>query len=85
MNGVRWLLAGAGDIATRRVAPALIETENSELIAICDILEESAVKLAERSGVKDLPLLGLFQSGIPMAIGMERRVSIIKHQIHGIQ
>ena len=52
MKRVRWLLTGAGDIATRRVAPALVEAENSELIAVCDINGENAVALADRFGVK---------------------------------
>ncbi|MEW6359114.1 MAG: Gfo/Idh/MocA family oxidoreductase [Planctomycetota bacterium] len=51
MKKVRWLLVGAGDIAARRVAPALVEAGNSELVAICDIKKEKAVKLAERCGV----------------------------------
>ncbi len=50
MTGVRWLLAGAGDIATRRVGPALVETENSELVAICDLDRERAAGLAARLG-----------------------------------
>jgi len=52
MTKVKWLLAGAGDIATRRVGPALVEAANSELIAICDIKKEKAVNLADRLGVK---------------------------------
>jgi len=51
MEQVRWLLVGAGDIATRRVAPALAEAANSKLIAICDIDEARAAKLADRFGV----------------------------------
>ena len=51
MTEVRWLLVGAGDIATRRVAPALAEAANSELIAICDIDEARAARLADRFGV----------------------------------
>lgn len=54
MKKVRWLLTGAGDIATQRVAPALVDVENSELIAICDICEESARKLADRFKVKTI-------------------------------
>ena len=33
---VKWLLAGAGDIANHRVAPALCAAADSELVAICD-------------------------------------------------
>jgi predicted dehydrogenase len=52
MDRVRWLLAGAGDIGTRRVGPALVATDNSELVAICDLNEERAVGLAEQLGVR---------------------------------
>lgn len=52
MATVKWLLAGAGDIATRRVGPALVEAENSELVAICDLNQERAAGLAERLGVR---------------------------------
>lgn len=54
MKKVKWLLIGAGDIGARRVAPALVDVENSELIAICDIREESARKLAYRFKVKTI-------------------------------
>ncbi len=52
MTRVKWLLVGAGDIATRQVGPALVETENSELVAICDLNQERAAGLAERLGVR---------------------------------
>lgn len=52
MQEVRWLLVGAGDIAMRRVAPALVEVENSALAAVCDVREASARQLAERFQVK---------------------------------
>ena len=52
MSKVKWLLTGAGDIATNRVASALVEAPNSELIAICDINRENAARLADRFGVK---------------------------------
>ena len=48
MEAVRWLLVGAGDIAARRVGPALVEAQNSRLVAICDLNPERAAKLAER-------------------------------------
>jgi len=46
MNTVRWLLIGAGDIARKRVAPALAGIPGSEIVAICDPREEAAVELA---------------------------------------
>ncbi len=49
---VKWLLAGAGDIATRRVGPALVAAENSELVAVCDLSQARAADLAERLGVR---------------------------------
>jgi len=52
MSEVRWLLAGAGDIAHTRVAPALATAGGSRLVAICDINQEHAAELAERHGVK---------------------------------
>ena len=52
MNKVKWLLVGAGDIATRRAGPALVEVKNSELIAICDLNQERAAKLAGQLKVK---------------------------------
>lgn len=48
MMTVKWLLVGAGDIATRRVGPALVEAECSELVAVCDIVPERASELAAR-------------------------------------
>lgn len=50
MTAVKWLLTGAGDIASRRVAPALVSTEHSELVAVCDLSRERAAELAERFG-----------------------------------
>ncbi len=48
MGKVKWLLAGAGDIANSRVAPALCEAVDSELIAICDPVWQKADALATR-------------------------------------
>jgi predicted dehydrogenase len=52
MNDVTWLLVGAGDIARRRVAPALVRAERSRLVAICDVSEKAARDLAATHGVK---------------------------------
>ena len=52
MPDVNWLLLGAGDIARRRVAPALTSPRHSRLAAVCDIDRERASNLAERHGVK---------------------------------
>lgn len=50
MQTVRWLLIGAGDIAVRRVAPALTSVEHSVLEAVCDIDNARAGALADRYG-----------------------------------
>jgi predicted dehydrogenase len=54
MDAVRWLLLGAGDIATRRVAPALAAAGNSALVAVCDIEPGRAAALAQRFGVREV-------------------------------
>jgi predicted dehydrogenase len=46
------LLIGAGDIATRRVGPALVAAEHSELLGVCDLDLERATALAELLGVE---------------------------------
>ncbi len=50
-KSVKWLLVGAGDIARKRVAPALARTPGSQLTAICDARIESARALAGDAGV----------------------------------
>ena len=46
---LKWLLAGPGDIARTRVAPALTAAERSELVAICGSKRRtSAVEMAEK-------------------------------------
>jgi predicted dehydrogenase len=51
---VTWLLAGCGDIARKRVAPALSEAEDSRLIAVCDPVREKAEALARENGVEEV-------------------------------
>ena len=53
-NTVRWLLVGAGDIATRRVGPALVTAANSELLAVCDVSADKAQALASKLGVETI-------------------------------
>lgn len=50
MEAVRWLLIGAGDIAQRRVGPALVAAAQSKLVAICDTECRRAAALAESLG-----------------------------------
>jgi predicted dehydrogenase len=51
MDAVTWLLVGAGDIARRRVAPALVTVPGSRLVAVCDTCPDRAAELAARHGV----------------------------------
>jgi predicted dehydrogenase len=46
MEPVKWLLVGAGDIARKRVAPALAAAQDSEITAVCDVRQELAGRLA---------------------------------------
>ena len=54
MAPVRWLLVGAGDIARKRVAAALAGAANSELVAVCDTMEENARALAGEHHVAEV-------------------------------
>jgi len=51
-KAVNWLLVGTGDIAKKRVAPALASTEGSRLHAVCDIVGERAREMAESHGAR---------------------------------
>lgn len=50
-TGVRWGLVGAGDIAEKRVAPALRDAERSSLTAVARRRAELAESFASRFGV----------------------------------
>lgn len=50
MNTVNWLLVGAGDIAKKRVAPALAGVEGSAITAVCSRRAEAAGELAASYG-----------------------------------
>lgn len=52
MSEVKWLLVGAGDIAARRVAPALVAVPSSRLMAVCDVRLERASELAAQHDVE---------------------------------
>ena len=47
---INWLLVGAGDIARKRVAPALVGVAGSRIAAICDSDENRAADLARDFG-----------------------------------
>jgi len=48
----KWLLVGAGDIAGKRVAPAL--AGSGGLIAVCDVVRERAEQTAARHGAPEV-------------------------------
>jgi len=54
MDRVKWLLAGAGDIAVRRVGPALAAAAHSEVAAVCDVARDRAERLAAALGAKEV-------------------------------
>lgn len=51
---VKWLLIGTGIIAGKRVAPALVNTKDSELVGVCDIVEENAKKVAQDYNINEV-------------------------------
>ena len=51
---VKWLLIGAGAIAGKRVASALAGVESSELVGVCDVVEEQAREVAGQYGAKEI-------------------------------
>ena len=53
MDKVRWLLVGAGDISRKRVAPALSEASNSQIVAMCTRRREPLNSLADVYQVKE--------------------------------
>jgi predicted dehydrogenase len=52
MNGLKWGLIGCGDIAQKRVAPALRDLQNCELIAIARSRPELAESFANQFGAR---------------------------------
>lgn len=48
MKKLRWLLVGTGDIANKRVAPAIKSEKRSELYAVMDISKERVNNFAKR-------------------------------------
>jgi predicted dehydrogenase len=54
MSNLRWLLVGAGDIARKRVAAALAGAVDSELVAVCDTVEENAGALGSEYGLSEV-------------------------------
>ena len=52
-SGLSWLLVGAGDIARKRVAPALAASKGSRLAAVCDVNVDGAKALAAAHGAPE--------------------------------
>jgi predicted dehydrogenase len=52
MKKLKWLLVGTGDIAAKRVMPAITAEPRSELVAVCDTVEERARTAAASSGAR---------------------------------
>ncbi len=52
MNKLGWLLVGAGDIAHKRVIPAIESEARSSLVAVCDKVEERARSVAGERGIE---------------------------------
>jgi predicted dehydrogenase len=48
---VRWLLVGTGDIASKRVAPALKSTDGGQLLAVCSRDRAKGQAFADRFGI----------------------------------
>lgn len=49
---MRWAILGCGDIANKRVAPAMVEDPNSELVALFSNTHERAEEMRERFGAQ---------------------------------
>jgi predicted dehydrogenase len=52
MSKVKWGLMGAGDIANRRIAPALLDLENCELVSMSRSRSELAEEFARKFGAR---------------------------------
>ena len=51
---LRWGLVGAGAISNKRVGPALVSANNSQLVAVCDVDQAAARDFAGRFAVEHL-------------------------------
>ena len=54
MDTVKWLLVGAGDIAHKRVAPALSMATNSKIAGIVSSRQQHAHMFADEYNVKEV-------------------------------
>jgi len=53
-ENVRWLLIGAGAIATKRLAAALAASSPGGLVGVCDIAEDAARSVAQEYGASEV-------------------------------
>ena len=51
MQKVKWCIIGAGGIADRRMIPAILKDENSQLVAVMERTEDKAKAIGEKYGV----------------------------------
>ena len=66
-NSVNWLLVGTGDIAKKRVAPALNETENSRIAGLCDPDQTRAREIAKEYGIAQKRVVKILrENDVPM-------------------
>ena len=49
---IRWGLVGCGDISNKRVAPAIVDLENSELVSVARANHSKAEEFAKKFGAK---------------------------------
>ena len=49
---INWLVVGAGDIARKRVIPALAAESRSKIAAVCDLVPERAAEVAREHGAR---------------------------------
>ncbi len=54
MGSLKWMLVGAGDIARKRVAAAIRDAADSELVGVCDAVEANAQSLAGEYGLSQV-------------------------------
>jgi 1,5-anhydro-D-fructose reductase (1,5-anhydro-D-mannitol-forming) len=52
MKVINWLVVGTGDIACKRVIPAIMSEERSNLAAVCDVVESRATEVAKQYNSK---------------------------------
>ena len=56
MKKVKWGVIGAGGIADRRTIPGMMIAKNAELVAVMDIFEDAANRVAQKYGAKKVYL-----------------------------